>query len=442
MQEMRQEMKEAKEESQRLREQNHALSLQLRAAQRRSTKMLAPATPILSPPKVSSMTHTAYANLNTPSMRTQQRTRLSLGVAAADDDDDDKEDEGDGNGELELAERVDDEAEETSSRRLRSGKSEASEVAKVVAKAIVKPEKFSGESEKERQEVETWVEDVTAGLDSQFSQFDGDYAEAQWTLVQSLLGGTAKRHMRVAKQTDPSQTWETLKQSLVDFIRGGQESRTLWRQKMDRLVYGRDPCKDLLKLEKEFEQLRIKLYPTSSSDPAMNAMVGRQYGAAIERGSPQLAAEMQRILAGHNDDPTLSQWKSAAVKGEHILKLLAGSGRFGGGGRDQPRWGQRPSAEVRTPGATVTVNELDDDVVDEEDDAENPGAAVQQMQGRKGATRTTPRPPQLLSNDEYRQVVEKRLCFQCYKAGHRINDAACKERGQKRRKPTAAELKA
>ena len=175
---MRQEMKEAKEESQRLREQNHALSLQLRAAQRRSTKMLAPATPILSPPKVSSMTHTAYANLNTPSMRTQQRTRLSLGVAAADDDDDDKEDEGDGNGELELDEGVDDEAEETSSRRLRSGKSEASEVAKVVAKAIVKPEKFSGESEKERQEVETWVEDVTAWLDSQFSQFYSEGARS------------------------------------------------------------------------------------------------------------------------------------------------------------------------------------------------------------------------------------------------------------------------
>lgn len=438
---MRQEMKEAKEESQRLREQNNTLSLQLRAAQRRSTKMLAPATPILSPPKVSSITHTAYANLNTPSMHTQQRTRLSVGDAAADDDDD-KEVEGDGDDELELDEGVDDEGKEASPRRLRSGRSEASEVAKVVAKAIVKPEKFSGESEKERQEVETWVEDVTAWLDSQFSQFAGDYAEAQWTLVQSLLGGTAKRHMRVAKQTDPSQTWETLKQSLVDFIRGGQESRTLWRQKMDRLVYGRDPCKDLLKLEKEFEQLRIKLYPTSSSDPAMNAMVGRQYGAAIERGSPQLAAEMQRILAVHDDDPTLSQWKSAAVKGEQILKLMAGTGRFGGGGRDQPRWGQRPNAEVRTPGATATVNELDDDVAAEENDAENPGAAVQQMQGRKGATRSTPRQPPVLSNDEYRQVVEKRLCFQCYKADHRIGDAACKEKGQKRRKPTAAELKA
>ena len=85
---------------------------------------------------------------------------------------------------------------------------------------FVKPEKFSGEGEKERQEVETWVEDVTAWLDSQFSEFDGDYSEAQWTLVQSLLGGTAKRHMRVAKQTDPSQTWESLKQGLVDFIRG------------------------------------------------------------------------------------------------------------------------------------------------------------------------------------------------------------------------------
>ena len=354
---MKAEMKETKEESRKLREQNLALNHQLRAVQRRATRTAPPSTPLPSPPKVSSMTHTAYANLNTPSVKTQHRSRMSVGDATTVaykemDEEDDLEEENE--------EDVSEDKKGVSPRKVRAGKSEASEVAKVVAKAIVKPEKFSGESEKERQEVETWVEDVTAWLDSQFSQFDGDYSEAQWTLVQSLLGGTATRHMRVAKQTDPSQTWESLKQGLVDFIRGGQESRTLWRQKMDRLVYGRDPCKDLLKLEKEFEQLRIKLFPTSSSDPAMNAEVGRLYAAAIERGSPLLAAEMQRILAVLDQEPSLSQWKSAAVKAEQILKLTAVNWRAAGGGREYPRWGHRPGGEshTQTTGAVGRVHEM------------------------------------------------------------------------------------
>ena len=436
---MKAEMKETKEESRKLREQNLALNHQLRAVQRRATRIAPPSTPLPSPPKVSSMTHTAYANLNTPSVKTQHRSRMSVGDATTVaykemDEEDDLEEENE--------EDVSEDKKDVSPRKVRAGKSEASEVAKVVAKAIVKPEKFSGEGEKERQEVETWVEDVTAWLDSQFSQFDGDYSEAQWTLVQSLLGGTAKRHMRVAKQTDPSQTWESLKQGLVDFIRGGQESRTLWRQKMDRLVYGRDPCKDLLKLEKEFEQLRIKLFPTSSSDPAMNAEVGRLYAAAIERGSPLLAAEMQRILAVLDQEPSLSQWKSAAVKAEQILKLTAVNWRAGGGGREYPRWGHRPGGEshTQTTGAVGRVHEMSEGV-EGEDDTDNPGAALQQVQGRKDSYRRTPRWPPLLTTEEHNKVMAKGLCLQCYKPGHRIKDDVCKEKGQKRRKPTAEELK-
>ena len=170
-----------------------------------------------------------------------------------------------------------------------------------------------------------------------------------------------------------------------------KKSRTLWRQKMDRLVYGRDPCKDLLKLEKEFEQLRIKLFPTSSSDPAMNAEVGRLYAAAIERGSPLLAAEMQRILAVLDQEPSLSQWKSAAVKAEQNLKLTAVNWRAGGGGQEYPRWGHRPGGEshTQTTGAVGRVHEMSEGV-EGEDDTDNPGAALQQVQGRKDSYRRTP----------------------------------------------------
>jgi hypothetical protein len=438
---MRQEMMETKEESKQLREQNVKLSQQLRVAERRVTRILPPSTPFSSPPKVSSMTHSAYANLNTPSVRTRQSARLSVGDTAVDVDEKvDEEDEEDGTEDLLMSDTEEMKKPLQPRKERRAAASdEAAKVAKVMAKVMEKPVRFSGETEKEREEVEAWAEDVTAWLDTQFGQFSGDYPEAEWTLVQSLLGGTAKQYMRVAKQTDPSQTWETMKQGFIDFIRGGQESRELWRQKMNKLVYGRGKCRDLLSLEKEFEQLRIKLHPTSSSNLAMNREVGQMYGQAIERGDPLLAAEMQRILAVHKDDPTLRQWKSAAVKAERIQRLTAAANSVRGGGRDQPRWGHRHGGDTRTPGATV--NQLSGDGEVEEEDSEDPGAAsVQQMQGRKGTVRRTPqRSPPLLTDEEYQQVMAKGLCLQCYKTGHRIKD--CKEKGQKRRKPTAEELK-
>ena len=95
---MKAEMKETKEESRKLREQNLALNHQLRAVQRRATRIAPPSTPLPSPPKVSSMTHTAYANLNTPSVKTQHRSRMSVGDATTvaykeTDEEDDLEEE-------------------------------------------------------------------------------------------------------------------------------------------------------------------------------------------------------------------------------------------------------------------------------------------------------------------------------------------------------------
>jgi hypothetical protein len=39
-------------------------------------------------------------------------------------------------------------------------------------------------------------------------------------------------------------------------------------------------------------------------------------------------------------------------------------------------------------------------------------------------------------------VLEKGLCGQCYKQGHRMGDLSCPDRGKPRRRPTQAELKA
>jgi hypothetical protein len=75
------------------------------------------------------------------------------------------------------------------------------------------------------------------------------------------------------------------------------------------------------------------------------------------------------------------------------------------------------------------------------------GADVQQMQGRKSSTSGykpgsfRPRGP-YLPPDEWKVVVDKNLCKQCYKAGHHIGDPSCPDKGKPRRRPTQAELKA
>ena len=447
MREMKDEFKELRERNDTLTQRNDALTQQLRMATRRRTRILEPSTPITSPPTVSSMTHSAFANLNTPSVKAQQSARVSVGVplrraqVQADEDDiGEAEPEGEVYDELDADEVKERQPSGLTGHRTTSlEETENAQVAKMLAKGIAKPDKFSGETEKERENVESWVEDVTDWLDSQFDQYVGDHEQARWRMVLSLLTGTAKRHMRVAKQADPSQTWDTLKQGFISFIRGGQESNALWRQKMDRLVYGRGSCSDLLKLEKEFDTLRMKLYPTSSTDEAMNAVVGRLYGQAIERGSPMLAAEMQRILAVHDNEPTLSQWKSAASRAERILQL---TGQMRSAGREYPRYGSRQygPSDTRAPEVSVTVNEVND-TPGEGSDGEDPGGAwVQQMQGRRGAAgRPPPRGPRLLTDDEFQKVLRKRLCLQCYQPGHRA--LQCKERGKPRRRPTAEELK-
>jgi hypothetical protein len=466
--EMKSEVREVKEENRRVREQsvkisenNFKLNQQLRVAERRATKML-PSTQLFSPPnpKVSHMTHSAYASLGSPG-EVRHTTRVSTGGTA--DLGFDYEEMRATRSEEEDIDNVEEVNEvkvplSRPDRRHRVGdlssdvdeEKEAAKLAKILSKRE-KPERFSGEKEKEREEVETWVDDVTSYLDSQFGQMAhrDRYGQQELQMAVSFTTGTARKWLDAFHETDGTRTWRSIKGPFIEFIRGGRESRSLWMEKMQTLVYGKGKCKTLLELEKEFEQLRIKLYPTSSADPAMNEVVGRLYGDAIRRGSTDLYTEILRCLAG-NDQPALSEWKSAAAKGEQILSLTAQSRRAAPAGGSQQGWrhGNRFNPLQR-----ASVNEVSGEVVHEgesereEEDTEDieegqHPAKLQQMQGRKGPPRGPPPRPLLLTTDEYRKVLEKQLCFQCYKPGHRIGDGACKEKGQKKRKPTKEELNA
>ena len=165
MREMKDEFKELRERNDTLTQRNDALTQQLRMATRRRTRILEPSTPITSPPTVSSMTHSAFANLNTPSVKAQQSARVSVGVplrraqVQADEDDmGEAEPEGEEYDELDADEVK--ERQPSGHRTASVEETENSQVAKMLAKGIAKPDKFSGETEKERENVESWVEDV------------------------------------------------------------------------------------------------------------------------------------------------------------------------------------------------------------------------------------------------------------------------------------------
>ena len=329
---------------------------------------------------------------------------------------------------------------------------EEAKLAKVMAKRAP-PAQFFGATEAEKEGVEQWVRDANGYLDSQFGRLAHAYPRERLELISSYIKGTAAIWLSAARETDPSQTWETLQKPFVEFIRGGRESRTLWLEKLKTLVYGRGKCKDLLGLEQEFESLRVKLYPTSSTDPTVNEIVGREYAEAIRRGNVPLFTEMLRMLGGKEQVITLSQWKTAAVKALQIITLTAaassGQRQGGNGGSQSQRWTQG-----NRYGSQAAVQEMNTDGpgdqeegVDKGDTQPGEGAEAQQMQGRRtsseGFRRGPPRPRGMyLPPEEWRVVVDKDLCKQCYKAGHHIGDPSCPEKGKPRRRPTQAELKA
>ena len=415
---------------------------EVRRLNRRQSRLLSvagPATPIPSPPQVSSMTNSAYAGLHTPVPRqvNQAGGRHSEGgrslvevINEEGEADLDDEDANDSAEEEEVKESplsgVDEEK-------------EAMKLAKVMSKRAA-PTAFYGEKEVERENVESWVIDANEYLDSQFGQLKGKHHKQRLQLIRSYIKGAAANWVNAAVQTDPTQTWESLQKPFIEFIRGGRESRTLYLEKMKTLTYGKGNCKDLLKLEQEFEQLRIKLYPSSSTVPEVNEIVGREYAEAIRRGDLDLYLEMLRIIGG-NDQPKLSEWKAAAVKAHEVraLQAFAKKQAEGHGGKQKwahnNRFGGLAVQGMNTEGGNEGQQE---GPADHRGEGQT-GADVNQLQGRRGGGSWRPRRSSfLLPDDEYRTVMEKGLCLQCYKPDHRIQD--CKEQGKPKRRPTKEEL--
>jgi len=442
-----------------MRQENAALKRQvdgIRQASRRQTTQWAlegPATPIRSPaPAVSAITNAAFSQLHTPGTQASRAgarasvggvDRLSFGGgddAVVEEDVEEKDDAGQ---EVDAPEQ---------------DRSEAAKLAKIMSKQPA-PAKFSGEKEQDKEKVEEWVRQANSYLKGQFGVLKRDHPEERLIMIRSYMEGAAAKWMDDAIASMKEPTWEALQVPFIQFVGGGRETKQLRLEKMAELTYKKGKCKDLLSLEQEFETLRVKLYPTSSIDPAMNEEVGRKYADAIKRGDPALYAEMLRIVGVGNEPIPLSTWKAAAVRARSIADLTRTSHRstfYGRGGGGDSGGGSSSSSGSRL--GSSAVHEMDTaGGFDSEDDRDRldeaaaegregqPGAAVQQVQGRRAGSRRprTRRPgggPFFLPTDVYEKVRARRLCLQCYRPGHIMGDAACKDKDKPRRMPTEAEL--
>jgi hypothetical protein len=314
-------------------------------------------------------------------------------------------------------------------------------LAKVMAK-MAAPEKFSGETVKQKEGVEQWVEHITAYVDGQFSQlgesatsplYDGQRVQ----FIKSYLSGAALDWLSSAYSIDLDQTWNDLKPQFITFIKGGRESREVWRQQLHSLKYGTGNCKDLLGLEQEFERLRIKLYPTSSEEGPMNQRVADDYGQCIRRGDVDLYTKALMILTmtvNANEEPTLRDWKLAAGKAVHLREVERTAQRGGAAAGGAPTW-KRP----HNPSAAV--NEVNTEAGE---DSATAGGGPLGQQSTSAINRVDSKPARkrLLTDAQDKEVKERKLCWQCYKPGHRKGDDACTEKDQARRKPKAGELNA
>jgi hypothetical protein len=347
----------------------------------------------------------------------------------------------------------------------------------IVAKAmrrIAAPDKFKGDSAKDMDRVETWCQQLNNYLEALFYGVPRDEAKVpRMSIVLSLLDEPASTWVNNMYSEEAGHSWEDIMPQFIMTIRDGRDTPASLMERMDQLAYGERPCVNLLAFNKEFETLRVRLYPTSSIDSAMSQVVGMLYGKAIKRGDLALYVEVRRTLSlacGLNAEYqySLSQWKAATAEAVKIVEMqrqLQQAAAGAGGGRGGGGWRRGDRAAVNQLQHAARAGQRDDEGDDhtrerQEGEQQGAGAAgpveVQanvvgaRRQGEGAGDRRQQQPHQeqsrrrfYLKPDELEKLKAAGRCFKCYQPGHRSADAVCKLHGQdNQRHPTAEELKA
>jgi hypothetical protein len=410
----------------------------LRDLRRRSIGLPSTSTPV---PATSAMTDPVVASLTSPPRRIRSSTqRVVIQSPRLDEEEDD--DDGDNAGE------VDNAADEMSADEERRRE-------QIVSRAMTKmpkPERFAGKTEEDKAKVKHWCRRITRYLNGVFRGVDAQAERMQFVL--GLLDEPASDWMEDVYSEEQGHSWEQLMPHFIQYIEGGRDQRSVWKQRLESLTYGRGRCRDLLSFNHEFDTLRVKLCPSSTGHHEMNVRSGEDYGAAIKRGDHLLFAEILRILGPDNQEPELSTWKQAAATAIRIRDITreATRNQEGSGGRGYPSFPRAAahniqSAQVRDGGEQAETWERQEGEEDAAAVALQHATAAASRQNRQGGQSTgaasseSPSRPSFLSEDEMTRLRAAGKCFRCFTKGHRARDQNCPARNKPRRKPTAEDLK-
>jgi hypothetical protein len=340
-------------------------------------------------------------------------------------------------------------------------------------KKVKTPPTFSGnDQEDDITEVRDWVEVVDDFFHCMVGPgYDGEYA---LTFVMNNLRGPAHDWMKgklsafddaIASGSLPDNMrqglkWGEVKKLLVEAFESPQYT-VMKRFELQELRLGQGKHKTLPIFNAAFDKLSRRLWPIGTdfeNNLILDRVLADEYSTILEKSDLYLWRDV--VKTGPR---TLSQWKASTAvvwSAREVLRTNEHRYRQGnagrGGGRRNPFNG-RPQGGAA--GAAVQEMDTQEDPrvseVDSDSDEETPGrpsATAQQMQAQKKGNnlRRPSRPPvgdrsqapRLMTDEQFQVVLTKRLCFQCYKAGHRRGDDACPEKGKPRRKPTQAELNA
>jgi hypothetical protein len=402
---------------------------------------------------------TMTSSLTEPAFTSPSRGhgRVSVGFMPLDNDE-----ESEGEGDESKSDESDDDSDSASVRRSKKGsKSRADKESKIIRKALSSlkpPANFSGETNAEKDRVEQWVSSVNNYLWGKLETVKAP--EARMIMVRSLLSGSALDWVDSMYGDGVVQSWEQLQPLFIEHIRGSRDTKEQAREAMRRIAFGKGKCRpgDLLSYNSEFEALRVKLYPSSSTHAEMNEQAASDYLEGIRRGHLEFSIELRRGLMHARQPgvlPTLAEVKTAASRAWEIWRDLNKLAKTSSDSTTSSARSSRPSQHSTS--SQSTVNNVGVDRVDGSDDetwerqegeAEEP-ASVQTVNARRPNNRPTggdqagqPQRGYQLSDAQREQLGKLGRCFRCYGKGHKSWEKACPAKGKPQRAPTAEQLKA
>jgi len=310
-----------------------------------------------------------------------------------------------------------------------------------------------------------WVEVVDDFFDCMVGPgYDGEYALTfvknnlrgpahDWMKAKVSLFQEAMVHGDLPESMRQNLRWSEVKKLLVEAFESPQY-QVMKRFELQELRLGQGKHKTLPIFNAAFDKLSRRLWPIGTdfeNNTILDRVLADEYSLILERSDLYLWRDV--VKTGPR---TLAQWKAHTATAWSAREVLRSHERKNY--RERSAGGRGGQSGFRAQGGAgggsaalqeMGVEQFEYEGEQEEDVPAQAPAAAQQMQAGRGVNRGTPsrppppsRGPRLLTDEQMRTVWDKRLCLQCYKPGHRIGEAACKEKGKPRRKPTDAELKA